>query len=279
MHGERGVLAAGSPRKSLHQPPFSTPKRKTSSSRLVLAGRRGHVQFGSLFFSFLLLPALSGHTGPGRPRPPLSPPSFRLTSSRLEGRPAPVQGHSSSFSPQMASCWQRSRVRLGPLPRMVLVLLAHQPPLSEPGDWQHWVHLDFLMAPNGIKLLVHLQSSIAWNTDASFPCIIVTPGLSVAAREECNTEFREPPVSIQSFPSGSDGKESESRSVVSDSLQAHGLYSPWNSLGQNTGVGRFSLFQEIFPTQGLNPGLLYCRQILYRLSHQGSPNNCKLLLF
>ena len=45
--------------------------------------------------------------------------------------------------------------------------------------------------------------------------------------------------------------ESESRSVVSDSLQPHGLYSPWNSAGQNTGVGSFSLLQGISPTQGL----------------------------
>ena len=48
------------------------------------------------------------------------------------------------------------------------------------------------------------------------------------------------------------------------------LYSPWNSPGQNTGVGSLSLLQGIFPTQGLNPGLSYCRQILYQLSHKGS---------
>ena len=65
--------------------------------------------------------------------------------------------------------------------------------------------------------------------------------------------------------------ESESRSVVSDSLQPHGLYRPWNSLGQNTGVGSCSLLREIFPTQGSNPDLPHCRQILYKLSHQGSP--------
>ena len=41
---------------------------------------------------------------------------------------------------------------------------------------------------------------------------------------------------------------SESRSVVSDSLQPHGLYSPWNSPGQNTGVGSHSFLQGIFPT-------------------------------
>ena len=56
-----------------------------------------------------------------------------------------------------------------------------------------------------------------------------------------------------------------------DSLQPHGPYSPGNSPGQNTGVGSFSLLQGIFPTQGLNTSLLHCRQILYRLSHKGSP--------
>ena len=65
--------------------------------------------------------------------------------------------------------------------------------------------------------------------------------------------------------------ESESRSVLSDSLQPHGLSSPWDSPGQNTGVGSLSLLQEIFPTQGSNPGLPYCRQILYQLNHKGNP--------
>ena len=83
-----------------------------------------------------------------------------------------------------------------------------------------------------------------------------------------------------------------------------GLYSAWNSSGQNTGVGSISnpgieprsptlqadslpaepqgkpqntgvrslsLLQGIFPTQGSNPGLPHCRQILGQLSHQGSP--------
>ena len=65
--------------------------------------------------------------------------------------------------------------------------------------------------------------------------------------------------------------EVESCSVVSDSLWHHGLYSPWNSPGQNAGVGSRSLLQGIFPTQGLNPGLPHCRRILYQLSHKGSP--------
>ena len=93
-------------------------------------------------------------------------------------------------------------------------------------------------------------------------------------------------------------------------LQPNRLYSPWDSPGQNTGVGSLSLLQGIFPTQGskfftsqatgkpkntgvgslsplqqilltqgLNWGLLHCRQILYQLSYQGSPNqhNIKFL--
>ena len=48
-------------------------------------------------------------------------------------------------------------------------------------------------------------------------------------------------------------------------------YSPWNSPYQNTGVGSLSLLQGIFPTHGLNPGLLHCRWILYQLSHKGIP--------
>ena len=65
--------------------------------------------------------------------------------------------------------------------------------------------------------------------------------------------------------------ESESHSVMCDSLQLHGLYSPWNSPGQNTRMGSLSLLQGMFPTQGSNPGLPHCRQILYQLSHKGSP--------
>ena len=65
---------------------------------------------------------------------------------------------------------------------------------------------------------------------------------------------------------------SVSHSVMSNSLQTSGLkptslLCPWDSPGKNTGVGGHSLLQGIFPTQGLNRGLLHCRQILYCLSH------------
>ena len=70
--------------------------------------------------------------------------------------------------------------------------------------------------------------------------------------------------------------ENVSCSVVSDSLQPHGLkptslLCPWNSPGKNTGVGSYSLLRGIFPIQGSNLGLSYWGQILYHLSHQGTP--------
>ena len=106
---------------------------------------------------------------------------------------------------------------------------------------------------------------------------------------------------------------------MSDSFRPHGLYSPWNSPGQNTavgslsllpgglpnpgieprssawqadsfpaepqgkpkntGVGSLSLLQRIFPTQGSNQGLLHYRRILHQLNHQGSPEIVKPFQF
>ena len=88
-------------------------------------------------------------------------------------------------------------------------------------------------------------------------------------------------ISSLSEPPGLSPKvysESESCSVKSNSLQHHGPHSPWNSPGQNTGVGNLSLLQGIFPTQGSNPGLPHCRQILYQMSHKGSPKSIQGLV-
>ena len=69
---------------------------------------------------------------------------------------------------------------------------------------------------------------------------------------------------------------SPSHSVMSSLFVTHGLQParflfPWDSPGKNTGVSTNFLLQGIFPTQGLNPGLPHCRQILYHLSQQGNP--------
>ena len=65
-------------------------------------------------------------------------------------------------------------------------------------------------------------------------------------------------------------------SVMSDSLRPRGLQltrvlCPRGFSRQEYGVGCHALLQGIFPTQGSNPGLMHCRQILYLLSHQESP--------
>ena len=67
-----------------------------------------------------------------------------------------------------------------------------------------------------------------------------------------------------------------SSAVMSGSLWSHGLWPPGSSVhgdspGKNIGMGCHACLKGIFPTQGLNPGLRHCRQILYQLSHQKSP--------
>ena len=58
-----------------------------------------------------------------------------------------------------------------------------------------------------------------------------------------------------------------------------GSYVHGDSPGMNAGVGSHSFLQGIFLTQGSNPGLLHCRQILYCLSHQGSPRSLPRALY
>ena len=77
-------------------------------------------------------------------------------------------------------------------------------------------------------------------------------------------------ISLATPKTHSTWKWSESRSVMSHSLPSHGLYSTWNSPGQNTGVFSLSLLQWVFPNQESNRGLPHGRRILYQLSNQGS---------
>ena len=63
------------------------------------------------------------------------------------------------------------------------------------------------------------------------------------------------------------------------SMGPRGLYSSWNSPGQNTGVGNLSFLQGIFPTQGSNPALPHCGWILYQLSHKRSPRTLEWIAY
>ena len=94
-----------------------------------------------------------------------------------------------------------------------------------------------------------------------FPTQGLNPGLSHYMQILYHCTTWEAQVSI----------ESERCSVVSHSLRLHGLYSPWNSSGQNTGGGSLSLLQGIFPIQESTQGLLHCRRFLYQLCYHRSP--------
>ena len=81
---------------------------------------------------------------------------------------------------------------------------------------------------------------------------------------------------ITSYSEQSEKKKLQVLVILPDSLRPHGLLParlpyPLNSPSKNTGVSSYSLLQGIFLTQGLNLGLLHCRQILSSLSYQGSP--------
>ena len=102
----------------------------------------------------------------------------------------------------------------------------------------------------------------------SFKCLCVTPPGKSKVLTSNNYRF-----------ACFDSHEAELRlmygKVKVKSLSSGGLFatpwtSPWNFPGENTGVGSLCLLQGIFPIQGLKPGLLHCRQILYQLSHKGS---------
>ena len=77
---------------------------------------------------------------------------------------------------------------------------------------------------------------------------------SRAALANCRPQIQSLIYSQYASPWAKNGvyiSKSESLSVMSDSLRPHGLYSPWNSPGQNTGVGSHFLLQGIFPTPGI----------------------------
>ena len=80
------------------------------------------------------------------------------------------------------------------------------------------------------------------------------------------------PAQCQRIQPSTDHLESESHSVVSYSVLPHGLYSSWNSPGQNTRMGSCSLLQGIFPTQESNPGPPALQADSLPAEPQGKPN-------
>ena len=165
-----------------------------------------------------------------------------------------------SKASQSHVCYVLSCVQLFAAPWTIVCQVALSMEFSRQEYWSVWCH--FLL--QGIFLIQGLNPCLLclqhWQA-SSLP--LVPPG-KPSERHEKNWKW--------------------SRSVVSDSLRPHGLYStrflhPWDFPGKNTGVDYHFLLQEIFPTQGLKPGLPHCRQTLYHLSHQGHPYWCANVIF
>ena len=124
----------------------------------------------------------------------------------------------------------------------------------------------FTTEPPGKPYVCVCKNSLEWFSPHVSKSLLSKCGLQLQTHQKPNSDF---PIASESELAGlinsrgSYGSFHESEnvgcSVVSNSLQPHGLYSPWNSLGQNTGTGSLFFLQEIFSTQRLNPGLLHCR--------------------
>ena len=112
----------------------------------------------------------------------------------------------------------------------------------------------------------HRQSQSPFHNVLSWPCSLssITP---LAPLWVLNGLHQIPPETGKCLdPTSFWIYESESRSLVFNSFNPMD-YSP----GQNSRMSSLSLLQGIFPTQGSHPHLPHCMQILYQLSHKGSP--------
>ena len=163
--------------------------------------------------------------------------------------------------------------------------------------WYH-MYLSFSFWLTSLRMIISAANGIQFSSVAQLcpslcdPMDCSTPGLPVHHQLQESTETHvhrvsdaiQPshPLSYPSPPAPNPSQHQELRltflrlwsehcAVMSDSLWPHGPYSSWNFPGQNTAVGSLPLLQGIFLTQGSNPGLLHRRQILYQLSHKGSP--------
>ena len=140
--------------------------------------------------------------------------------------------------------------------------------------------MEFQAAPGGSESRAPQPSQEAVCGRGGMGALVTRGDGAASVSEDCWTVMGPGELGTTSFFRTENWRmpKKKSCSVMSNSLQPHGLYCPWNSPGQNTGVGSLFLLQGIFPTQGSNPGLPHCRQILYQLSHRmphkGFVNGC-----
>ena len=167
---------------------------------------------------------------------------------------------SNTKSPPPPLSW--SFLRPSPPPRLVLWTspwcARHAQVLSagfaHPGEWRLFPLTHFLSTAH--QLLIAFSAKVLFAT-AHHP-----DGLNMRIRGYLRRAHSTGPRTQKALHP--ETRESEHCSVVS--LRPHGLHSPWNSPGRNTGVGSLSLLQGFCPTQGSSPGLPHCRLILYQLN-------------
>ena len=100
-----------------------------------------------------------------------------------------------------------------------------------------------------------LKVSSSWNSTRTSQVLAADPDPRPSRLQGAQLHVPRAPRGISNprLPAQCPFGEKVKVKVVSDSLRPHGLYSPWDSPGQNTGVGSLSLLQGIFPTQGSKP--------------------------
>ena len=102
----------------------------------------------------------------------------------------------------------------------------------------HFIPVMSFFFSNRKSITIH-AIALSWETEWDYACVLTQSCLTLCDHKDCS-----PPR----------------------------LLCPGDFPGKNSGMGCHFLLQRIFPTQGLNPGLPNCRQILYHLNCQGSPN-------
>ena len=132
---------------------------------------------------------------------------------------------------------------------------------SEPVPNSVWIIYDFSLPP-------HLCGQHSWLYSFRAPKCRLCRSESLTHRSSSPHSHPTQAKSLSLIQLPVSEWVSESCSVA---LCSHIDYNPWNSPGQNTRVDSLCVLHGIFPTQGSNPGLPHCGQILYQLSHKGSP--------
>ena len=123
-------------------------------------------------------------------------------------------------------------------------------------------------------MLSKLKSQICLSSALEMNRMMVSPSSSLEL--DYYWLILSPPLRIHAYSVPPTMSSCESLSVMSDCLWSHRLYSPWNSLGQNSGVGSLSLLQGIFPNPEIEPRSPASQADSLPAKPQGKPKNTRM---